>query len=99
MVSDSKNLSAKIEKVNQERIDNNEIYLQSIYYHIYVNYLNRSPPKHTAYYLFNPRRVLDRPLYFALTCYSHHHPKLVSYKLIDEVDCFNKQIRSGAKDE
>ena len=95
MISDSKNLYAKIERVNHERKDQGELYLENISYNVYINFLGQSPPKHQAYYLFNPRRILDRPLYFALTCVSLNHPALVSYNLVDEVYELNKKIRLG----
>ena len=81
--------------MNEKRKNSNEIELINISYPAYMQYLGQSPPHHRAYYLLNPSKIRDRPLYFALICVNPNHPSLVTYKLANEVERLNDLIRKG----
>lgn len=66
-----------------------------INYKTYWALLNELHPFHRAYFLLNPHRIIDRPLYFALKTLSSVHPKLISSKIVDEAIDYNTKLKNG----
>jgi hypothetical protein len=59
--------------------------------------MKNNPPAHKAYYLLNPTRFIDRPMYYALeSCYPAH-PKLIDSQIVDDVIIYNESASLRAR--